>query len=55
MYNVGKYFQKKIQTPLITAKTIQLDPTSCSNGDYYHDKLGKRLYVCVSGKNKAMR
>jgi hypothetical protein len=55
MYNIGKYFQQKIQTPYITARTNQLDPSSCSNGDYYHDKLGKHLYVCVSGKNKAIR
>ncbi len=31
-----------------------LDPSTCTNGQYYHinDDNNRQLHVCVSGKNK---
>ena len=55
LYNIGKYYQQKVQMPYITAGVAQINPNTCANGDYYHDKLERHLYVCVSGKNKAIR
>jgi hypothetical protein len=40
-------------TPLATID--DLSPTNCSNGDYFHDNEARYLFVCVSGKNKAIR
>lgn len=37
------------------ANTTVLDPTTCSNAEYYHDPDNKYLYVCVSGRNKTIR
>jgi hypothetical protein len=57
LYEIGKYHSKTLQRPLIIGaeNLASLDISSCSNGDYYHDKINRHLYMCVSGKNKKLR
>jgi hypothetical protein len=57
IYKIGKYFSQTLQTPLITGATnlASLSMTTCKNGDYYHDKIDRHLFVCVTGRNKTIR
>ena len=54
LYNVGKWYQQQLQTPYIEAQPSIMTPETCTNGDYFHDKDNEYLFVCVSGKNKAI-
>ena len=50
-------YNNAVIKPFITgAENIaNFDIDSCQNGDYYHDKVNRHLYMCVSGKNKTLR
>lgn len=55
LYNIGKWYQQSLQLPYITGSDSLTDPTTCKNGDYYHDANNSYLFVCVSGRNKTIR
>ena len=55
LYEIGKWYQEKLQLPYIVPSDTIIDPTSCVNGDYFHDKNSSYLFVCVSGRNKTIR
>jgi hypothetical protein len=54
LFEVGQIVGGKLQTPLISPQSAQLDPTTCGAGDFYHDPADQYLYLCVSGKNKPL-
>jgi hypothetical protein len=54
LYQIGRYYAQKLQTPLINNGSM-VDPATCRNGDYFHNNLTRHLYLCVSGRNKALR
>lgn len=54
-YQIGKWYQEQLQLPMIIESSSLIDPSTCNNGEYFHDKDNKYLYVCVSGRNKAIR
>ncbi len=55
LYQIGKFYQQQLQTPILNKSAALIDPVSCQNGDYYHDKINNYLFVCVSGRNKTKR
>lgn len=55
LYNIGKWFKQQIQFPYIAKSESLVDPSNCSNGDYFHDTNNSYLFVCVSGRNKTIR
>lgn len=55
LFQIGKWYQEKLQLPFIVPSTSMIDPATCQNADYYHDADNKYLYVCVSGRNKKIR
>lgn len=54
LYQVSKYYQQA-RFPLLTDTAAMISPDTCNNGDYFHDKTNKYLYVCVSGRSKQIR
>ena len=54
LFDIGHILAGKLQTPLLTAQGNMLTYSSCSFGDYYLDVANQFLFVCVSGKGKAI-
>lgn len=54
LFDIGHILAGKLQTPLLTAQGNMLTYSSCSFGDYYLDVSKQFLFVCVSGKGKAI-
>jgi hypothetical protein len=48
-------FKAKLQYPNLKESSLFIYPTNCTNGDYYHDRVNRWLFVCVSGRNKTLR
>lgn len=55
LYNIGKWYQQQLEFPYVVSSDVLIDPSSCQNGDYYHDINSSYLFVCVSGRNKTIR
>lgn len=55
LFEIGKWYQQSLQLPFLSNGNAIVDPATCSNGDYFQDDANRYLYVCVSGRNKAMR
>jgi hypothetical protein len=55
LFQIGKWYQQQLQLPFIIPSNALINPTSCNNAEYFHDRDNKYLYVCVSGRNKKIR
>lgn len=54
-YSIRKYYQETLIEPPMINLNVVPDPANCSNGEFYHSYNAKRLFVCVSGRNKTIR
>lgn len=54
LFDIGKILAGKLQTPLLTPKDSMPSYATCKFGDYYLDVNHRFLFVCVSGKDKAI-
>jgi len=54
LFDIGKILAGRMQTPLLTAQGNMLTYSACQFGDYYLDAGNQFLFVCVSGKGKAI-
>lgn len=54
LYEIGKWYKGQLQLPFIVPSSNMILPTTCQNGDYYNDPDARYLFVCVSGRNKAI-
>lgn len=52
---IGKWYQEQIQLPYIEKSDSLIEPSTCLNGDYYHDISSSYLFVCISGRNKTIQ
>lgn len=54
LFQIRRWYLQQLQNPYIVPTSTLIDPSNCTNGQYYHDSDHKYLYVCVSGRNKKL-
>ena len=54
LFEIGKWYKAALQLPFIVPSSDMLSPTNCTNGEYFHNSTERYLFVCVSGRNKAI-
>lgn len=54
LFDIGHILTGQLQTPLLTAQTAMLAAATCKFGDYFLDIAHKFLFICVSGRDKAL-